>query len=141
MNRGRPTSYKPEYCEQIIDFFSIKPYGYNEITKKYEANDPPFLSAFARKIKINDENMWEWSKKYPDFGNAYKKAKKLQEEFIATNAVRGLYEQPMSIFMLKNVCGWRDKTEVEHSGFIESTEEKAAIKNEVKDFMQSMGVK
>ena len=138
---GRPSNYKSEYCEKIIKFFSIKPYIYNEKTKKHEPNDIPFLSSFARSIGIPTSTMDLWVKANPDFLEAYKKAKELQQEFIVQNAIRGNYEQPMSIFTLKNVCGWRDKTEVEHSGFIEGSEEKSEIKKEVKDFMDSVGVK
>ena len=61
--KGRPSKYKPEYCKQLIDFFSEDPYREEEITITYKngdtrtdykmvANDLPFFSAFARKPSI-----------------------------------------------------------------------------------------
>ena len=141
MPAGRPTLYRPEHCQKIIEYFSIPPYKYNKISKTFEANDPLFLSAFARSIGVTHDSLLEWAKVHPEFSLALKQAKELQEQFFVTNAVKGYYAQPMSIFALKNMCGWRDKTEIEHSGYIEGKEEKAEIKKTVKEFMDSIGAK
>lgn len=120
--RGRPTSYDPKYCKELVAYFSREPYREKEITHtnskgedwteyKEVANDPPFFSAFARKIKVDTDTIVEWSHKYADFSVAYKRAKELQQEFIVTNGLKNLYAQPFAIFTMKNVCGWRDKNE------------------------------
>ena len=54
-----------------------------------------------------------WVKTYPLFSDAYKTAKGLQKEFLAQNALGGISAQPFSIFTAKNICGWRDKKEVD----------------------------
>ncbi len=125
-SRGRPSKYKPEYCQQIIKFFSEKPYREVEVTYTYKngdtktvyedkANDPPFFSAFARKIDVNTDTLVEWEKKHRDFSAAYKKAKELQKEFIVINGLKGTYQTAFACFTMKNLTEWRNKEEVEHS--------------------------
>ena len=129
---GRPTKYKPEYCDEIVEFFSTPPYREVEITHRnkdgstyttYEdkPNDLPFLSQFARHIDVNTDTLLEWRDKHPEFSVAYKKAKDLQKEFLATNAVRGLTNTTFSIFTAKNITDWRDVKEIKQEVKQEST--------------------
>jgi len=112
--RGRPSKYQPRYCKEIVTFFNVNPY---KIIKGIKiANDLKFLSAFARKVGVCHETLHEWDKVHPDFSVAYKKAKELQERNLVTCGLHGLYQQPFAIFTAKNICGWRDKKEVEHIG-------------------------
>jgi hypothetical protein len=121
---GRPTKYKPEYCDEIIAFFDIEPYrevsdvytykdGTTKETKRLVANDLPFISSFAFKIGVSTETLHEWSRVHPEFSVALKRAKQLQESMLATNGLMNTYAQPFAIFTAKNIAGWRDKTEVE----------------------------
>ena len=120
---GAPTKYKPEYCEEIITFFSKEPYTEKAVVKirkdgtesplnTLHANDLPFLSAFAREIGVCHETLLEWTKQHKEFSEAYKKAKQLQQEFLVTNGLNNLYAQPFAIFTAKNILGWRDKTQI-----------------------------
>ena len=95
MPAGRPTKYKIEYCQAIIDYFDIDPYieapikvtmKNGSIIEKTElrANDMRFLSGFARKIGVDHSSLTEWANKYPEFSSALKKAKKLQENHLVT---------------------------------------------------------
>jgi hypothetical protein len=119
--RGRPSKYKPEYCQQLVDFFSgpknervKKAYitGKNKYEKtEYETVpcDLPFFSAFARKIGVDHETLTsEWPKQYEDFSVAYNTAKQLQKEFLVTNGLRGLYPPASFIFTAKNITDMRD---------------------------------
>lgn len=124
---GRPTKYKPEYCQEIIDFFSTEPSREVEITnrnKKGEewttykevANPIPFLSAFARKIGVCHDTLLEWASVHGDFSVAYNKAKALQKEFLIQNGLKGFYPPASFIFTAKNITTMKDKNETEHSG-------------------------
>jgi len=119
MGRGRPTKYKPEYCKKIIEYFEIEPYREREVTHRKKngdewtthedvANDLPFISGFAHKIGVNTDSINAWSKKYPEFSEALKKAKELQHNILATNGLRGLYQVAFAIFTAKNITPWRD---------------------------------
>lgn len=117
---GRPTSYRPEYCEQIVEFFSVKPYFQREVIttgkndyQKVETvdvpNDLPHLVDFCLKINVNPATISDWAKRYPEFDDALKTAKLINEKMLAINALRGLYNSTFSIFMAKNKFGWRDE--------------------------------
>ncbi len=123
---GRPSSYKPEYCQKIIDFFNIEPN--REITEtityangaekecyRLVANNLPFISAFARKIGVCHDTLLEWTKVHPKFSLAYKGAKALQKEMLIANGLQGLYPAAAYCFTAKNIAGMRDKQEIDHT--------------------------
>ena len=75
--KGRPTKYKPGYCQRLTEFFSIEPcrttterfYYKNGDEKEKEievANNLPFFSGFARQIKVNTDTLNEWTKKHKE---------------------------------------------------------------------------
>lgn len=118
---GRPSEYDPKYCQAIIEFFSIKPYHNDheqldmhtgEITLEkgaWVANDFPTFAAFAVKIGVHRETLLNWCDAYPEFFDAYKRAKELQENFLVVNGLKELTPPAFTIFVAKNVLGWRDK--------------------------------
>ena len=121
---GRPSKYKPEYCDQIIEYFSVTPYENKvvetihtkggDIIKKYKEvpSDLPLISKFARSIGVTHETIDEWARVHREFSLALKEAKKLQEAHLITNALRDNFAQAFSIFAMKNMCGWRDRQEI-----------------------------
>ena len=126
---GRPTKYKPEYCQSLVKFFDIEPYVVADITVTkpdgtktektvFNASDLPFFSDWCAEIGIDQTTMSEWVKVHPEFSLAYKRAKELQEKILVTNGIKDLYAQPFAIFTAKNILGWKDK--LEHSGDKES---------------------
>ena len=102
---GRPTKYKPEYCQQIIEFFDQPMID----AKTEEAHDPIYLSAFARNIGVVHDTLIEWTSRYPAFSEAYSEAKQLQKEMIITNAMQGRYNPSFAWRMMMNCHNWRDK--------------------------------
>lgn len=114
---GRPTDYRPEYCQMIVDHFSIEPF---EVETDHQgkpiitANKLPTLTNFAMKIGVCRDTIHEWSRTHPAFSDAVKKAKELQEEILMQNGLFGGYDKTFAIFTAKNVCGWKDKHEVDH---------------------------
>ena len=124
---GRPTKYDPIYPERIVQFFSPPHFIYKDmtITKSdgtqidktvIEPCPPLFLSDFARSIGIKmgySQTFSRWAKKYKKFSDALKEAKELENERYRVNGSMGLYSAAFSIFTLKNIAGWRDKTEIQ----------------------------
>ena len=84
-----------------------------------EACPPRFLSQFATSIGVSlvtyRKIFDDWKNKYPAFGDALKEAKELELEMIRTNGSLGLYNAAFSIFTLKNIAGWRDRSEIDHN--------------------------
>jgi hypothetical protein len=116
---GRPSDYKPEYAQELIDYFSIPPYvettktvvsnGQQFEVPEPQANDTPTFAGFASQIGSHRESLLNWTKEHPEFFDAYKRAKELQENFIVVNGTKGLINTAFGIFVAKNVCGYRDR--------------------------------
>jgi hypothetical protein len=128
---GRPSKYRPEFVSLLIEFFDREPYedkvvetirtkGGDLIEKRKEVPcDIPLFSTFAvKKVGVSHDTILEWCKVHPEFSEAYKKAKNLQESILVINAMRGNYEQPFSIFTSKNIMEWRDRHEILEIKFV-----------------------
>lgn len=110
---GRPTKYKSEYCNEIIEYFknpTIKMVGEKVVPEL------PLFGAFAVSIGVTHDTLLEWIKVHPEFSVAYSKAKQLQETHLVQNTICGLYNSPFAIFTAKNILGWRDQQDIKHSG-------------------------
>lgn len=123
---GRPTKYKTEYCQEIIDFFNREPFDVAvadgvALTDKY--GKPvlmpcklPTFEMFALSIGVHRETLINWCDANPEFFDAYKKAKDYQKEILIQNGLVGGYEKTFAIFTAKNVTDMRDRHEVGHTG-------------------------
>lgn len=140
---GQPTKYKPEYCQQLIDYFSIEPLkivaeqkiigpdGGKYVSRRLPQRFPWF-EGFARKIGVHRNTLKNWCAEHPEFAEAYETAKDLQREFIVDVALSGAAPPSFAIFTMKNVCGWRDERDLKlrkakEEGDIDDDELKAAI--------------
>ena len=136
---GQPTKYKPEYCQQIIDFFSveamviIKDGSFDGKTKLERLPAKmPWFEGFARKIGVSMTTLHDWRKKHPEFDEAYAHAKELQREFLVEVGLSGKTSASFVIFTMKNVCGWRDERDLslkkaKEEGDIDDEELRAAV--------------
>lgn len=118
---GRPSLYKPEYVEALMAFF--KGDAVREVQRVIERKnqDPiivteekgahlPTFEDFAESIGVDPGTVDDWAQKYPEFGQAKKRAKARQAHFIQVNALLGHYTPAFSIFFAKNNMGWKDAT-------------------------------
>jgi hypothetical protein len=106
---GRPSTYKPEYCDQIIEFMGL---GHS-------------MKAFAAHIGVHSETIHQWGKKNPEFAVAIKKGKErcqLWWEKLGMALATG-HKSPAGhdyrrgnptvfIWMTKNLLGWSDKLDI-----------------------------
>lgn len=117
---GRPTKYKEEYCDELIDFFDkelTREIIKTVITKTGEiveipeevATDLPLFQSFAHEIGVCVDTLQEWKSKHDEFSSAYKRAKDLQMIHLVTNGLQGRYSNSFAIFTAKNILKWRDK--------------------------------
>jgi len=124
--------YNPLYPQKLLDFFQPPYFIVKDMTitkadgtqidkTEMEALPPKFLSDFAITIGIRKgyrQCFDRWEAKHPEWKDALKEAKELEKQMYQTNGSLGLYSAAFSIFTLKNIAGWRDRAEVEHSGEI-----------------------
>jgi len=130
--RGRPTVFKEEYADQLIEYFDKEPFERRPLLDK-EGNEKgseivpakfPTLARFATMIGVTRETLHDWATskdddgelKHPNFSYAYKKSKEYQEAILVEGAMANAFHANFSIFTAKNVLGWRDKSEQEITG-------------------------
>jgi len=96
---GRPTLYKPEYCEQMIRYMSQG--------KSY--------TAFASTIGVTRDCLYKWEAAHPEFLYAKNIAQSALEDYMLELAhsqmIDGKLNTSAWIFMMKNMCKWKDKVE------------------------------
>lgn len=124
---GRPTDYKPEYCQGIVDFFTVPTYRTicvkrttkalrkdcqePEVIEEFEerGGDLPFFSQYAKSIGVIHNTLCVWCEKYPEFKESYNIAKELQKTHLIQNGVQGNYNPAFAIFTAKNITDMRDQ--------------------------------
>lgn len=104
---GRPTKYRPEFCELLIEHMER---GLS-------------LDAFTGTIKerygeyVGKRTIFDWLDRYPEFREAKDIGEGLGQCFLeemgltAMNNPSSQFNSTVWIFAMKNRCGWRDKVE------------------------------
>jgi transposase len=99
---GRPTKYRPEYCQMLIDHMAS---GY------------PF-ETFAAVVDSTRSTLYLWEKANVDFMDAKKKGQEKLYQYLLKIGYKislGGGGNPTAwIFMMKNICGWRNEVAVKH---------------------------
>ena len=125
---GQPTKYRPEYCDLIIEHFTIMPQQtvykrtyFPDGTVKSE--DPvllpeqfPTFEKFADSIGVHKDTMYQWGKEYKEFSDSLARAKQLQEHIWLVNGMSNLYNSQFAQFFGKNCLGYSDKQEIALTG-------------------------
>lgn len=110
MAGGRPTDYKPEYCEQVIAHMS----------------EGASLTSFAASVDCSRATINVWMEAHPEFLESVKVGKAKCADWWEKRGRMGANgEQDVNptlvIFGLKNMAPdeWREKQELQHSGSID----------------------
>lgn len=123
---GRPTKYLPEYCEQIVKYFDKEPIEKIETIKEDKNGDPytvineracqcPTFEYFSAKLGVSRQTMLSWTKLFPEFLVAYESARSFQANIMLVNGMSGAYNAGFTGLSMKNMHGWKDKSEVENN--------------------------
>src|SRR5690349_4083220 len=107
---GRRTKYEPRYCEMITAHMAE---GYP-------------METFAGLVGVHRDSLYEWRNKYPEFSDAIKRGRELLYKWMLDRGRAGMlqavkdsqgnrvpiqFNATVWIFMMKNMCGWRDNPE------------------------------
>lgn len=121
--RGAPEKYKPEYCQELIDYFqapldkaATAGTRIDDEGREYEFQPvvlPATFAGFAAAHDVWRDILQRWAESHPDFDDAMKKAKELQEQLTTQMGASGGFKTAFAIFMMKNTAGWRDKHDVD----------------------------
>jgi hypothetical protein len=100
--RGRPTDYRPEYCEAVIAAMS----------------EGLSLTAFAGLIGQGRDTVYKWIRAHSEFGDAVSRARAARVLWLERKLLRSRKgaETRAAIFALKNAAPdeWRDFKTTEH---------------------------
>ena len=83
---GRPTSYRPEYCGALLDYFcNADSWGLHHDdrggAKVLPQSKIPTLQRFASNLRVTTMTLYRWGEKHPEFGEAMAIAKEAQFAF------------------------------------------------------------
>jgi hypothetical protein len=116
---ARPTDYKEEYCELIVEFFDQPLYivkkkeiasgGRKVVIEEEVPNSMPTFERFARKLGVEHDTLRNWCKKHEKFFGAYKICKDIQKDFLIEHGSKGNYNAAFTKFLAVNVTDLRDK--------------------------------
>ena len=99
---GRPTDYRPEYCDAVIAAMS----------------DGLSLTAFAGLIGQGRDTVYKWIRAHSEFSDAVSRARAARVLWLERKLLRSRKgaETSAAIFALKNACPdeWRDLKQTEH---------------------------
>lgn len=99
MAGGRPTDYRPEFCDIVIR----------------EMQNGASKTEVAYVLNICKDTLYKWAEKHAEFADALKKGKDLSEGWWRINGRVNLENKdfnPTLWYMnMKNRFGWKDKTE------------------------------
>lgn len=106
MAGGRPTKYKPEYCDEVIVHMA----------------DGASLTSFAASIEVARSSLNEWMEAHPEFSDACARAKakcaawwEKQGRAIATEG-GGNGSSALVMFGMKNMGhdDWKEASQIDH---------------------------
>jgi hypothetical protein len=121
------STYKPEYCQDLIDFFNKPPtreivetWYHTDGSVKRESmrevpNSPPHLGQWALKIGVWPNLPYEWAREHEEFATALMCARTLRKHLVIDNALKGLYNPIFSKLAAANWFNWHEKQDVNHT--------------------------
>jgi len=122
MAAGRPTKYRPEFCQMLVDYFDVPAitekeikttdkFGNEKIRIKEVITEPVTLYGFAASIGVGKEAIIDWCGKFPEFSDSMSKAKAKYAQLLIQNSLMGRYHAGITTLMIKNIFGWAEKSE------------------------------
>ena len=101
---GRPSFYREEYCQSIIDYFAhpesweinVDAKGTGKVLPKHKI---PTVERWCHSIGVSTRTLDGWQKVHPEFAEAYQMARGLQQSFAIELAAAGIGTSLLNVFM------------------------------------------
>lgn len=117
MPAGRPTKYRKEYCDEILDYFGRPPYV--EVTRtnpktgmeytERQATDLPTVERFASELGVAVSTVYQWTHEHPEFSEAFTRARQMQVDHLLQNGLHGHFREGLAKFMLTNLSEYQER--------------------------------
>jgi hypothetical protein len=128
---GRPTKYKEEYCQELIDYFDVEPWEEREIPHykngevswtdiKLIPKRLPTLRRFAKSINVGISTVYDWINEkhdsyHKEFSDAFTYAKDCRKEMLIDNGLAGLSPPASFKFVAINMTDMTDQKAIDHT--------------------------
>jgi len=124
------SKYKPEYVQQLLDYFGKESGTWHAVENKAglvkyirRPVELPLYQSFAREIGISHQTLLNWTHtrdqdgklKHPEWAKAWNAVKGDQLRVLVENGLLGGYQTAFAIFTAKNILGWRDAVDIAHT--------------------------
>jgi len=102
---GRPTDYRPEFCQKVEDYLS---------TVGRENTSLPMVEGFAVYLGVSRRVLYKWSKEHKEFMHALEKIRVAQLLQLVDDGIYGGKEVNATIvkLMLQNNHGMKERKDV-----------------------------
>lgn len=112
---GRPTNYRPEYCQSVVEYFSAAESWNQRTSDKGTAqilpvSKLPTFERWAAGIGVSIETCDRWRANNPEFMEAWTIAKSLQKAFLMELGAAGVGNHVLAL-MLRTNHGMKDEPE------------------------------
>ncbi len=126
---GRPTKYKAEYAQALVDYFKKSIRAYERVlidngegrtrTEIIPEYFPTFQEFAAVHCDVSVDTLIEWAKAknaagqliHPEFSEAYARARDLQAAILIKGSLVDAFKGNFAGLAAKNLIGWADKIE------------------------------
>lgn len=93
--RGRPSSYLPEYCQALIDYFAgAEPwrvhYNNSGSAQVIPVDKTPTFKRFAVNLGVTQDTLYKWAGMHPDFKHAMDVARDAVYDFRSAQGSVGI---------------------------------------------------
>lgn len=100
---GRPTKYKPEYCQGFIDAMA----------------EGMSITQYAVSIGTTRQTLHSWKSNYPEFLDAYTRGVEIAEAYWEGELQKMMYDNKVNAPLVKlyfaNRFNWTDKQQTDHT--------------------------
>jgi hypothetical protein len=112
---GGQSKYKPEYCQEMLEYFNRGLYKESKGFNKKELNDLPTFQYYSAVIRnITQQTILNWAEEHKEFREVYQKCKKIQENILVQGGISRAYDPGFVKFILNSVSD-TFKEKVEHT--------------------------
>jgi preprotein translocase subunit Sec63 len=112
---GGQSKYKPEYCEEMLEYFNRGLYKETKTFNKKELNDLPTFQYYSAVIRsITHQTLLNWAAEHKEFGEVFNKCKKIQENILVQGGISRAYDPGFVKFILNSVSD-TFKEKIEHT--------------------------
>ncbi len=111
---GRPSHYKPEYCDEVVPLLA----------------EGASIEEVGAHLKCGYTTVYQWMEMYPEFREAIKTGRELSKGWWIGQGRTQLHSHSFNSTLwymnMKNRWGWSDKTENIHHHTLDQTAERVA---------------